>query len=49
MNKKDMQIALMSGNIDLELKEVNKMRKPEDSYWTMATNTCTGFRTIICC
>ena len=44
-----MQIVSVEGNISLELKEIKKMQKVTESYWSMWSNTCADFLTIICC
>lgn len=49
MKKEMMGKSLTSGNVGAEMEEIKKIQEKVQSYWTMATNTCTGFYTIICC
>lgn len=49
MQKENMVNMLKAGNIKTELNEIKKMQKSVDSYWTMWSNTCTDFYTVICC
>ena len=49
MEKKDMQNISKAGLIVQELNEIKKMQKSADSYWTMWSNTCLDFLTILCC
>ena len=30
-------------------EEIEKMRAKTNSYWSMVTNTCYGFLTLVCC
>lgn len=38
-----------AGMISKELEEIKKMQKSVDSYWTLWSNTCADYYTIICC
>ena len=49
MEKSTIKNVYGAGNVDLELKEIGKMQKSADSYWSLWTNTCAGLYTVICC
>jgi hypothetical protein len=49
MQKNVMQNALKAGVVNKELAEIKKMQKSPDTYWSLLTNTCSGFYTIFCC
>lgn len=49
MRKEKDNVTVNAGNICKEILEIKKMQKSVDSYWTLWTNTCADFRTILCC
>ena len=49
MRKKDMINKSIAGEIIQELNEIKKMQKTADSYWSLWSNTCSGFFTLFCC
>ena len=49
MKKENMQNVSVSGKIEAELKEIKKMQKSTDSYWSLWSDTCGGLYTLICC
>lgn len=49
MQKEVMQNEIKAGAVDKELAEIKKMQKTADSYWSLWSNTCSGFFTLFCC
>ncbi|MBQ5674117.1 MAG: hypothetical protein IIV45_03365 [Lachnospiraceae bacterium] len=49
MKKGNMQNVSKTGDVAFEIREIEKMREKTNSYWSMVTNTCSGFLTLVCC
>lgn len=49
MKKENLNTVSKAGDVYQELNEIKKMQKSVDSYWTMWSNTCADFFTVICC
>lgn len=47
--KKTNKIFYPEGNIEDELSEIEKMRDQSVYVYTIVTNTCTPFLSIMCC
>ncbi len=48
-NRKHENSMNLAGDIRKEMKEIQKMQATMPYYLTIVTNTCSGFRTIVCC
>lgn len=48
-NRKNENSRISAGDIRKEMDEIQRMQESIPYYLTIVTNTCSGFRTIVCC
>lgn len=48
-NRENSSASLSAGNIQKEIKEIEKMQSSTPLILSMVTNTCTGITSVVCC
>lgn len=48
-SKKMKQISLSAGDVQKEIKEIDKMQSSTPLVLSIVTNTCTGITSVVCC